>query len=597
MGALVAVQAEPEILESLRRCANGSSGRSFEAVAEPGELIARLERGEPVDAVVLGSRLEEPVRVAQRVHSLDRDVAVLMLSDPGGYHRLVRAVQFAPLLGEDIGCWSVAEPETVVEETKEALTRARKRRSYRATIAAASADATAIGLPQPRAEQYLDRLLDHVPIAVVMVDEDGLIRAWNRKAGELFDRSEREALGTPLARLFPEAQRERLDSLLAGCFASDEPTPPEVWRRETARGRVQFLETTAAPLTERTTRHDAIVLMQDVTERKQAQDALEESEERFRLLAEGAMEGIVLIRGDRIFDANRSYAEMFGYELEELVGMDVARLSPPDLREEVMRRISTGNTEPYEARGLKKDGTTFPIEVRPRSVPYHGRRIRITSVIDLSERRRTEETMRQIREAERRRVARDLHDGVLQDLSYATVSLEATRLQAQGTGLEEDLREGVEVIRSAAQALRAAVHDLRLADELDQPFPRPLESLVERNRGMARGQHIELEVKEGFPTTPLGETGVELLRIIQEALTNARRHSGARHVLVSLWGEERELVAEVSDDGRGLGPDAAPGVGLRSMRERAAALGGELEVRGEPGSGTTVRVRVPRPGK
>ena len=86
---------------------------------------------------------------------------------------------------------------------------------------------------------------------------------------------------------------------------------------------------------------------------------------------------------------------------------------------------------------------------------------------------------------------------------------------------------------------------------------------------------------------------MELLRIVQEALTNARRHSGARRVGVTLWVEGNDLVAEVSDDGRGFEMETAPGIGLRSMRERAAALGGELEVQSEPGEGTWVRLRAP----
>ena len=88
-----------------------------------------------------------------------------------------------------------------------------------------------------------------------------------------------------------------------------------------------------------------------------------------------------------------------------------------------------------------------------------------------------------------------------------------------------------------------------------------------------------------------------MLRILQEALTNARRHSGAKSVLVSLRSEGNDLVAEVSDDGGGFRPHTTPGVGLRSMQERAVSLGGTLEVESEPGKGTRVWVRVPRPQK
>jgi signal transduction histidine kinase len=118
---------------------------------------------------------------------------------------------------------------------------------------------------------------------------------------------------------------------------------------------------------------------------------------------------------------------------------------------------------------------------------------------------------------------------------------------------------------------------------------------VEEVRVMAPGCDVRLKVKEGFPSGSLGETGVELSRVLREALTNARRHSGAGRVTVSLRTEGEELVAEVSDDGRGFGPEADPGGGSKSMRERAAALGGELRVESEPRRGTTVRLQVPLP--
>ncbi len=141
------------------------------------------------------------------------------------------------------------------------------------------------------------------------------------------------------------------------------------------------------------------------------------------------------------------------------------------------------------------------------------------------------------------------------------------------------------------------VNDLRLEEERDRPFPELVEFLVQRNRAMARGYEISLEVGAGFPSAPLGEAGTQMLRIIQEALTNVRRHSGARNVIVSLKVEGEELVVEVSDDGQGFGAGIVPGVGLESMRERAAALGGKLQIDSEVAEGTRVRLQVPAPQK
>src|ERR671913_718009 len=98
----------------------------------------------------------------------------------------------------------------------------------------------------------------------------------------------------------------------------------------------------------------------DITEQKRTEEEFRKSEERFKVLSQEVVEGIILSENGRIIDANRSVTEMFGYGLEELIGKDVIELTPPEYRDMVMRRISEEGTRPYESRGLKKDGTIFP---------------------------------------------------------------------------------------------------------------------------------------------------------------------------------------------------------------------------------------------
>src|SRR5919112_1138154 len=145
-----------------------------------------------------------------------------------------------------------------------------------------------------------------------------------------------------------------------------------------------------------------IAVAEEITERKQAeeerrrtQEQLRQSEERFKVLAEEVVEGIILSENGRIIDANRSVTQMFGFDLGELIGKDAMELTQPEYREMVRQSISEEDNRPYESRGLKRDGTTFPIEIRPRHLPYSGRRIRVTSVIDLTERKQQEEALRQ----------------------------------------------------------------------------------------------------------------------------------------------------------------------------------------------------------
>jgi len=208
----------------------------------------------------------------------------------------------------------------------------------------------------------------------------------------------------------------------------------------------------------------------------------------------------------------------------------------------------------------------------------------VNVLVDITDRKRAEEALHEIREAERRRIARDLHDVVLQDLSATLQSLQAAQVEPEGVGLDQE----VETLRNAVQGLRNAVYDLYAEDT--QSLSRTVESLLELNCQLAPGCEMTLSVDHGFPSELPDTVRLELARIVQEALANARRHSGAHRVEVTLESDEDEIRALITDDGRGFEPDRArPGVGLTSMEERAALIGGDLEIRSEPGVGTQVR--------
>jgi signal transduction histidine kinase len=208
------------------------------------------------------------------------------------------------------------------------------------------------------------------------------------------------------------------------------------------------------------------------------------------------------------------------------------------------------------------------------------------------ERLRGTEIATRAQREERRRISRDLHDMVLQDLSGALQSLRLAHLRAKDSGAALDLEEELAALRRATAGLRSAIYDLR--HEEDLTFVRSVESLVALNRQAAQGRNISLVVEEGFPDDLPGEAGVELLRVLQEALANVRRHSEAENVRLRLLAGGGEALAELTDDGRGFDPEeAGGGVGLAAMRERVARLGGGIEVASRPGEGARVLVRVP----
>lgn len=193
-------------------------------------------------------------------------------------------------------------------------------------------------------------------------------------------------------------------------------------------------------------------------------------------------------------------------------------------------------------------------------------------------------------EAERRRIARELHDEVGQAL--AAVVLQLDRLQQGSTGAERDevvlareaIRSSLEEVRDIAKRLRPEALD-------DLGLPSALAALT-NDIGRRTGLRVERRLAE-LPDTLSAEEELVVYRMVQEGLTNAVRHGEARHAWVSFEraGDSPELV--VRDDGHGFDPGRSRGgTGLRGMRERAVLIGAAVDVASEPGAGTTVRLRL-----
>jgi PAS domain S-box-containing protein len=300
---------------------------------------------------------------------------------------------------------------------------------------------------------------------------------------------------------------------------------------------------------------------------------------------------------DPIVYVNPAFERTTGYAAEEVLGRNCRFLQRQDRAqpalEELKAAVCEGRHCTVVLRNYRKDGTLFWNELSIYSVrDEDGRMTNFVGVQnDVTERIRAEEILSEIRRAERRRIARDLHDIVLQDLSGALQSLRFAHLQAKKSRISIDFQEELGALGRASSGLRNAIYDLR--HEKEQPFLESVEALVELNQQATPEREMRLVIEEGFPVSLPAKESVELLRILQEALANIRRHSAARNVEVGLRTDDEAILIEVADDGRGFDPGSArAGIGLSSMGERVEGLGGKIEVRSRPGEGTKVMVRV-----
>jgi PAS domain S-box-containing protein len=343
-----------------------------------------------------------------------------------------------------------------------------------------------------------------------------------------------------------------------------------------------------------------------------AHQELRTSEERYRQLFENAHDGIWLHDLDGNFiQANRATERMTGYTAEELCKMNVKSFLSPDSLEqarEIRKKILNNEpVKPYEQHVYRRDGSVAVIEIATSLVTDKGKPAAFQHVArDITEQKRMSENLRfylqqatRAQEEERKRISHELHDDTIQALVVLSRQLDAL---ASDNSLPEAARTRLEQVWQQAdnilQGVRRLSQDLRPAaiDRLGLlPAIQWLAAEVSKYSGVA----IKVNVVGKEHRLP-EETAIAMFRIIQEAMRNVWRHSGATTADVNIeWYADRVKVT-VIDNGKGfktpdmMGDLAKHGkLGLAGMQERAQLIGGTLTVHSESGKGTTIIIEAP----
>ncbi len=314
---------------------------------------------------------------------------------------------------------------------------------------------------------------------------------------------------------------------------------------------------------------------------------------RYKRTLNSLDEAVFLIRGDTrlIEDCNQAVTGIFGYDPEELIGTSTERLH---MNPDAFRSFAQAS-EPVLARGgvfeaefemRRRDGTPFSSSHTVSLLrPEEGLEMGVVSVVrDITERRRAEQQLRDFydhlhgaREQERARIAGEIHDDIGQALTGMKIDLHQLRGFESPKEVGTRLRDLEELVDSTAQSLRALATELHPGVLEQLGLIAAVEWLADQNRSrFEEGVSFQASVDD-FDLDP--KRAVHAFRIVQEAISNAIRHSGARSLQIEVAEDEGRLCLCVVDDGQWKeGPSESPTLGLTGMRERARLIDAVLRI-------------------
>ena len=315
---------------------------------------------------------------------------------------------------------------------------------------------------------------------------------------------------------------------------------------------------------------------------------------QYRTIFDASADAILIVDpGGRIAEANNTAGQLFGHARDDMVGMEMAALAPIELRDELAAHVSSvAHSGSAEIRSVaqRQNGTRFPAELRSTAFEYRGMPHVLAMVRDITARVEAEEVVQQ----ERQRLSRELHDSVSQALySIALGARTARALAERGeTGLAAPLDFVLEQAERGLAEIRALIFELR-PEALEQEGL--VAALSRRAEVLASKHEVHLDLALGDEPAAALSIKEALYRIGQEAMHNTIKHARATEIRLELASMDGTIVLAIRDNGRGFDPTGSfPGhLGLQSMRERAAQLGGTLEVESAAGSGTSITVRIP----
>ena len=474
---------------------------------------------------------------------------------------------------------------------------------------------TTVWAVEDQEDVYFSSVIDAAPDGMFIVDGTGTITFANRQAAELFGVPRDDLVGSSVDRLLPDALQasHRAHRLRYRAEPSVRPMGVGMLLRARRGDGSEFpVEVSLSPL-EDAEEFQVVAAVRDVTARVEADDQM-----RRVLRTLDATEDAVFILDAatlRYSYANAGAARQVGYTVDELLGMTPMHINPDrdeaELRQ-LIDEVHHAGERAVNLRGVhrRRDGTDVPVEMSLRVAPtsQDGSVSVIAVARDISERIAADEQLHQsqraLREAEqvmaiaddRERIARDLHDTVIQRLFASGLALQAITNRADPT-LSPRLDAVVDDLDQTIRDIRSAIFSLQASGPADAGVGVRILEVV-RQAMDSMGFEPQLQFDGPIETTDESVTE-ELLPTLREALTNIAKHARASSVRVIVEASGTLVRMIVVDDGKGLPEDPASGRrgrgghGLRNMRDRAERLGGTMTIEPIEPHGTRLVWAVP----
>lgn len=463
----------------------------------------------------------------------------------------------------------------------------------------------------PPDDEMLRALVRDAPLAMVALDTARHVRVWNKAAEAIFGWREEEVLGRPLPHV-PVGKQAEHDELTGRAVEGARPQELAL-SRLTKSGASVDVRMSSAPLRDFDNRVIGLLATYESAQQAGEAPAGDATAIPFRGLVEQSIVGLYVIQDGYFQYVNPRYAQMYGYTEREMVGtqpvLHWVLADDHAMFNENMRRRLTGEVQSirYRLRGLHRDGRLIDMEAHGTRFSYRGRPAVIGVQIDVSEQARVERELREsethlreltahlqrVREDQRRRIAREIHDVLGGTLTALRMDLEwsqrnLARNEADGVRLADMLNladEALETVRKVSADLRPGVLDnLGLIAAIDW------QAREFRRRTGVDGRLDIVPLRLALDET----RATAIFRIFQEALTNVARHAGATQVDIGVRMNQGDLEIAVDDNGSGITTDqirSRSSYGIMGMFERAREIGAVLELAGRADGGTRMRLR------